>query len=181
MNIPHRLQALATLLFLALSVSPVYSQVATAPASAPATSGPATSAPASTAPVVDAKSAEVLHKMADFYKSIKTASAQVETKAKFEGGGQKEERATSTSFAIERPNKLAVVVKDDKLGGGSIVSDGKLARLNVVSLKRYSEEQAPATLDELLDTPVTVLAQDASIALILFLSVSRFAGNVIMC
>ncbi len=158
----NRLVAAALLLILA---APLHAQTtpAPAPASAPAT------APASTAPVVDAKAAEVLHKVADYYKTVKTASAQINIAMKFEGAGHKEEMHATATFAVERPNKLALVLKDDKGGGGSVVADGKKLWLTLADKKQYSEEADPASLDEtLVNSPAQLVAQQASILLVLF-------------
>ena len=165
--------AVAVLLAIALTMSArVNAQAAPAPA-APASPAPAPAAApaapqAASAPVVDPKAAEVLHKITDYFKTTKNATAQIDTAMKFEGGGHSQQMSSSAKLAVERPNKLSLIVKEQQSGGGSAVSDGKTLWLDIAALKKYSEQAAPATLDEIIESPVAALAQHSGIALILF-------------
>src|SRR2546426_8795571 len=61
------------------------------------------------------------------YTTLFRSSAEIEASAKFTGGVRDQEMNSKTSLSVERPNKLAVVVKDEKAGGGI---DRKSTRLN---------------------------------------------------
>jgi len=170
-----RRPTLTALLLLGLAASALQAQPAPAPAPAPAapapapTPAPAAAAPASTAPVVDAKTADVLHKLVDNYKSIKSAQAQITIAMKFSGAGRTDQINSTADFAFERPNKIALTMKDEKTGGGSVVSDGKKMWMTVAGKNQYSEEESPANLDQILvNSPAQVVARQASILLVLF-------------
>src|SRR5207244_726476 len=57
---------------------------------------------------------------------------------------------------------FASVAKDQATGGGTAISDGKLVKVYVPQLKRWSEEEAPAKLDDIIDSQITVIAQQAA-------------------
>lgn len=143
-----------------------------APSAAPAdpATAPAAVAPASTAPVLEPRAAEVLRKVSDYYKTMNTASTSIDTTMKFTGAGRDEAMTSNTALSVERPNKLSVVVKEQKTGGGTAISDGKNLSLLIPQLNRYATEPAPPAMDQLIDSPVAMVAQHANIVLILFSS-----------
>src|SRR2546423_2554688 len=113
---------------LALLLAPI------ARAQAPAT------AQAATGPTIEPKAAAVLHKMADFYKATKSASAKIDTQIKTTGGpggpAGNQQMQSVTTLAVERPNKIAITVTEQQSGGGAGVSDGQTLPRPIARLEK---------------------------------------------
>ena len=154
-------QLVALMLVLLLGAQSFAGEPPAAPA-APAT--PAVPAK----PVVDPKADEVIKKVVEYYKGVKTAETTVETTMKMENGAQKQEMNSTCELAIERPNKLLAKVTEKMSGGGTVVSDGTKLYMHLPMMKKYAEQDAPKTMDEILDSPVAMVAQFANIVLVLF-------------
>jgi thiol-disulfide isomerase/thioredoxin len=98
------------------------------------------------------KAEAVLKKTADFYKNAKTLAVDVERAQKVGTFTMK----TSFSVAFERPNHFAIKTKADSLAGITVtlVSDGKTLSTAISQLKKYTEAEAPESIDDLKADPV---------------------------
>jgi thiol-disulfide isomerase/thioredoxin len=112
--------------------------------------------PAARGQAPDAKSnptAEaVLRKTADFFRKAKSVVVDVEREQKVAGFTIK----MPVSVALERPNRFAIQSKSDGLAsiGMTLVSDGKKMSTAIAQLKRYTEADAPASMDDLQNDPI---------------------------
>jgi thiol-disulfide isomerase/thioredoxin len=142
------------------------------PAAAPAPAQPpaANAAEPASKPVIDPKADAIIHKMADYYKTVKSAQVSVDTAMKMEGAGQKQEMNSSTEMSVERDNKLSIQMKQNNQPGGTVVSDGKKLYMQMPGANKYAEQDAPKTMDELIESPIAALAQYSGVVLVLFSS-----------
>ena len=95
----------------------------------------------------------VLKKTADFYKKAK--SFKVDMNRSHKVGPINMQYTTAVAF--ERPNRLAMQSKGN-VPGIDLVSDGKTLFVSVPALKKYSESEAPATIDALMADPIGTAA-----------------------
>jgi len=94
----------------------------------------------------------VLRKTADFFKKAKSVTVDVEREQKVANFTIK----LPVSVAIERPNRFAIQSKSDGLAGiaMTLVSDGKKLSTAIGQLKRYTEADAPASIDDIQNDPI---------------------------
>jgi len=90
----------------------------------------------------------VLRKTAEFYAKAKSIVVEVERSQKL---GPLTMQITA-SVAFQRPNRLAVHQKGT-MPGIDLVSDGKTMFVSIPALQKYSEGEAPATIDALTGDP----------------------------
>ncbi len=101
--------------------------------------------------MLDGKALAVIRSSIDFLKSTTTYSTTLTNKSTLEGGpGKKQESNGKYEISVERPNKLAMIIKDGDLRC-SIISDGKALCTVAPKLKVYTQRDAPKTLEELFD------------------------------
>ncbi len=91
----------------------------------------------------------VLRKTAEHYKKAKSFAVDLD---RSQNVGPAKIQLT-TSVAFERPNKLAVHSKGG-MQAVDLVSNGKTIFMSVPSMKKYTEADAPATLEALLKDPL---------------------------
>ena len=100
-------------------------------------------------PKCDLKSDQILHAMCDFYNSASSISAHVGMYRVALTPGNKAERWVNYDIAVQRPNKLAFVLKDGDEITYAWVSDGNEVYTYMSALGKYTCKRAPATLNEL--------------------------------
>jgi hypothetical protein len=101
---------------------------------------------------VDPQAAKTLKAMAEFAQGLKGFKCEVILLMTSEMEGMKQEITTTYSFAMERPNKLALRYVRG-MAGNTIVCDGKKMVTYAGMLKRYEERDAPRTLEDLFQMP----------------------------
>jgi peroxiredoxin len=92
----------------------------------------------------------VLRRTADRYKRARSFTVEVEREQKL--GPMSMKQVLDVTF--ERPNRLAIRTKG-KLPGVDVVSDGKTLSISIQAVKKYTQSQAPASLSEMGDDPMT--------------------------
>jgi thiol-disulfide isomerase/thioredoxin len=95
----------------------------------------------------------VLRKTADFYKQAKSFVVELDRSQKV---GPLAMQMTTT-VAFERPNRLAVHPKGS-VPSIELVTDGKTMFLSIPALQKYTEGEAPATIDKLVRDPIAAAA-----------------------
>ena len=90
----------------------------------------------------DPTAESVLRKTAEFFKNAKSIAVDVDRSRKM---GRMTMEIT-TSIAFQRPNRLAVRHKGTT-PGIDLVTDGKTMFISVAAVKKYTEAEAPATID----------------------------------
>ncbi len=106
-------------------------------------------------PKIDPQAEKVLHGFADYIQDLKAFECEVAISIKGEMIGQKVDLVVNQNIKLERPNKLSIAVTSNQPSGGvQLVSDGSELFVYVEPLEKYAVEPAPATLKELLETPV---------------------------
>lgn len=133
----HR--TLVALLAAALLANVSTAQSPLAPAATPAT-----------AASFDPKADEVLKKTVAFYKSLKSFTCDLKSETKVNQPGMVQVFSSSYSLAVEKPNKLAVVMNDGG-NGGTYVSDGKQETIFIPATDKYVTDEAPQDLVEAAD------------------------------
>jgi len=105
--------------------------------------------PASKASPPGSPTAEsVLRKTADFFKKAKSIVVEVDRSQKIGPATMQ----ITTTVAFQRPNRLAVHPKGT-MPGIDLVSDGKTMFVSMPAVKKYTEGEAPATIDALTGDP----------------------------
>ncbi len=99
-------------------------------------------------PGLDPKADALLHKLADFYQKTPNLSVDVAYALKIETPGTRRETWARYQVAFERPNKAAIVLKDGV--GATVISDGLRVFTFVPAMNKYTEKNAPESLDALL-------------------------------
>lgn len=130
----------------------------------------ATEAPAQAvaSTTVDPTAEQVLRKAADYYQSLKGATADVATRTSLKARGMRQETETFYTLAFERPNKLAVKSTDRGMDTGSAVSDGAKMWVHLPMMGQYSEGDAPTSLNEISENQfLSAVMQYAAVALML--------------
>jgi thiol-disulfide isomerase/thioredoxin len=100
---------------------------------------------------IEAPTAEaIVRRTADFFKKSRSMAVDVERVQKLGG------RAMPSSFsaAFQRPNRFAIRTGEGGPMGLTIVSDGKKLFTAIPALRKYTETEAPASLDALGDDPI---------------------------
>lgn len=94
---------------------------------------------------------QVLRRTADFYKKAKSITVEIEREQKIGGLSVK----YPVTVAFERPNRIALGMENGP-SDFTIVSDGKKMFISMTGLKRYSESNAPTSLDNLSTNPLVM-------------------------
>lgn len=97
---------------------------------------------------MDPKVDAILKQMSSYYAGLKTFSVNVDITLLVEAQGMKQEMVTTQTLALQRPDKMAMVLKNGMMGG-TVVSDGKTVSRYIPMLQAYTVTDAPAAIDEL--------------------------------
>jgi hypothetical protein len=100
-------------------------------------------------PRIDPRADEVIRRLADYYAGLKTFSVDFRLDVRLQIGEDSTKTKAAYSLAMCKPDKLAVLQKDDARGM-SVVCDGHNVYTLLSATNTYSVAQAPKTLDELL-------------------------------
>jgi thiol-disulfide isomerase/thioredoxin len=95
----------------------------------------------------------ILRKTADYFKAARSVAFEVERVQRI---GDHTIR-TTTTVAFQRPNRFAVRAGEG-IPGVTVVSDGKTMFTFIPALHKYTETEAPASLDGLARDPLVVAA-----------------------
>lgn len=105
------------------------------------------SAPAqAAASVVDPEAAKIVKRFSDSIRAAKTIKFELVSTIRSENEGMRQEFFTRSTFAIERPNKVAYVLRKGFMGG-TMVCDGADLTLYVPMMNQYEIQKGPARLD----------------------------------
>ena len=118
-----------------------------AAAQEPAAPAPAVAAPAAPA-AMDPKARELLEQMSAYFAGLKGFSLTLNASMKLEAQGMKQDMTSEFTVAVEKPNRIAIVLREG-LMGGTMVCDGTTMYTCIPQLKRYVETPAPADFDAL--------------------------------
>jgi peroxiredoxin len=100
---------------------------------------------------IEPKADAVLHKVADFYKNIKSFSTNASFMLHVQSTGMRREMWATYDILVERPNKVVLQLKDGV--GASIICDGKKMFTVIPSINKYTEKDAPGSLEEVFKEP----------------------------
>ncbi len=104
-------------------------------------------------PADSAKPEDVIRKMSDFYKQQKSFSVTSETQVKVRAKSLNNTSKSSFTAVFERPNHFAL--RGTGGPGLTVVSDGDT--LYLLAGKKYSKEEAPQSLAQLAESPLSNL------------------------
>jgi peroxiredoxin len=104
---------------------------------------------------IDPKAAAAIRAAGEYLQQLKTFRCECATTFKITLGEKTNELAAEYSIALERPNRVALLLKQGEMGA-SIVSDGKEAYQFVPALKRYTVQAAPETLEQYFKPESTI-------------------------
>lgn len=107
---------------------------------------------------VDAEAEEVLRGMAEYYRGLDSVSVKgvMEMHRSFEG--QDMDLASEYDFAVERPNRFAMVpLTEGADQGGTVVSDGDEVYMYAPQLAKYTLGDSPETMDELMEDDLVAM------------------------
>jgi len=96
------------------------------------------------------KAEEVVRQACEYLAKQNNFKVVVSSSIKMQMQGTNEEMNSIYQLAVERPNKMAMILKEGKMGA-SIISDGKHLYTHVPMMEKYSEEEAAETLDEIIE------------------------------
>ena len=108
---------------------------------------------AKASPAGDPRAQRVLRETADLYKKAKSIAVELTRSQKMGPVTMK----LTTTVAFQRPNRLAVHSKGTT-PGIDLVSDGKTLFTSIAAVKKYTEAEAPATIDALIGDPIAAAA-----------------------
>jgi peroxiredoxin len=98
---------------------------------------------------------DVVRKMADFYKGLKSFAVRADREIDMQAEGMNRKMTTQLNVVFERPNRLAMRPESDQGPlSATIVSDGKTMYTLVGMLKRYTKREAPKTLEHVAEDPL---------------------------
>jgi peroxiredoxin len=101
-----------------------------------------------------AKPEDVLKQMTDYLGKLPAYSCKLSASLDIKApNDQEQHEITKMTARVERPNKLALIVTDGKMGL-TLVSDGKKLTQFLPVLNRYAISDAPATFAEMADVGV---------------------------
>jgi peroxiredoxin len=101
-------------------------------------------------------SQEVVRRMADYYKHLKSFSVQSDLEIQAGFSGKEQKQKTETTIVFERPNRLAM--RSNGALGVTIVSDGTTIYSTFGALKKYTKKKAPPDLGELEHDPTAAMS-----------------------
>ncbi len=97
---------------------------------------------------IDPKAGQVIKKALNYLSGLSSFRTEIDMNIKIEAQGMKQEMAVKYSIALQRPNKLAMILKSGMLGS-TVVCDGKDVYSYVPMTKKYTKEKAPESLNDL--------------------------------
>ncbi|HZW33807.1 MAG TPA: DUF2092 domain-containing protein [Isosphaeraceae bacterium] len=92
----------------------------------------------------------VLRQTTDFYKKVKSFAVDVERTQKMGAITMK----TTIAIAVQRPNRFAIRTKGGGPAGIDVVSDGKTLCVSITPLQKYTEGEAPDSVEGLGNDPI---------------------------
>ncbi len=101
---------------------------------------------------VDVKAEKVLEGLATYFQGVKSFEVRMTSTVKIEAALGSSEEAAEYDIIAQRPNLLAVKLKKGEMGA-TVVCDGKELITYVPSFKKYTVDEAPKTLEDLLASP----------------------------
>jgi len=109
---------------------------------------PAATPAAKAAPTIDPKAEQLIRQMSDYIAGRKSLRLDLTSVTKMQGEGMYQEFVSKFVVAIERPNKLAMILKSGMMGA-TVVSDGKNSNIYFPMMKRYMVKPAPDKIEAL--------------------------------
>ena len=100
-------------------------------------------------PKIDAEAQKVLDAMGAYYKGLKSFSLDESTEMVMEAQDMKQTMTSDYTVAMERPNKVARILKEGMMGA-TVVSDGTTLYTYVPMFKKYLQDDAPASIFDAL-------------------------------
>lgn len=139
------------------------------------------SKPPEPAAQLDTQAVAILRSAVDFIYGAKSYSATLShTTTISSAPDKKSEFASKYEVSVERPNKLAFVIKDGKLRC-AVLSDGQTLCTYAPPLKLYTQQEAPKTLTDLFNIDeMTFVRQDLNSLLFLDQFATTDAMGVIL-
>lgn len=107
---------------------------------------------------IDKEADKTIRAALDFHKSLKSATTELKMAMTQESAGEKSQMSVTASIAMDRPNRFAMLLTGTGPEGAALISDGKTLTTFLSPLKQYVESEAPATLDELLESDEAAMA-----------------------
>jgi thiol-disulfide isomerase/thioredoxin len=102
------------------------------------------------------KPEDVLRKMSDYFGSLPAFGCRIVATLDIKPAHEEPmQQVTKMTARLQRPNRLALIVEDGKMGM-TTVSDGKQLTQYLPVLKRYTVGEAPATYPEMTDVGVSL-------------------------
>jgi thiol-disulfide isomerase/thioredoxin len=100
----------------------------------------------------------ILASAAQFYAARKSFEADLASTTHVETSTMKSEMTSTFHLAVQPPASFALILKTG-MPGGTLISDGKTWITSVQFLNKYTSNDAPATIDELLQPPNLALVE----------------------
>lgn len=97
--------------------------------------------------------AEIVGRIADFYKQVQSLQVNSEHVMSISGPGMNNQMTAQREVAVERPNRIAIRTTEG-MSSFEVVSDGEELTTSMPMLQRYSTSTAPESFDELLSNPL---------------------------
>jgi len=107
---------------------------------------------------IDPEADKTIRVALDFYKGLKSATTELKMTMLQESAGEKSQMNITASIAMVRPNQFAMYLTGNGPEGAALISDGKILTTFLSPLKQYVESEAPASLDELLESDEAAMA-----------------------
>jgi peroxiredoxin len=101
---------------------------------------------------VDQQAKQILEQAASYLQGLQSFTNDLKSTLKVKAPVANQEMAAVYSLAVEKPNHLAIMLKDGNMGA-TVVCDGKELIIFVPRVNKYSVEEAPKTLAELTHGP----------------------------
>jgi len=99
---------------------------------------------------IDAKAKQTIRHMCDYLASFKSARSKCRSTMKMEAEGMNTSMDSLFDIAMERPNRFAIRLEQG-MTGMTMVSNGKKLYTYMPMMKRYTEQDAPNTIDSTED------------------------------
>ncbi len=96
----------------------------------------------------ESKADQILRQASEYISGLKSFTAELDMIMNVEAQGMKQEMTSNYSLALQRPNKLAVIMNSGMLGG-TLVCDGKNVYTYTPMTRSFTTEKAPESLRDL--------------------------------
>lgn len=103
------------------------------------------------APAVDPEARDLLVRTRDVLARAESLSARIAVVTRMRGPAMRHEHESRFDFALQRPNKFALVLTEGITPHESVVSDGDHLYSYTPLLKRYTKQSAPTDIKAILD------------------------------